>query len=167
MELFTRLPWRNQIIEGLLGCDLIGFQRPMGASNFVTAARILVNADVEYGTPGESNDVVILDDHRCEVGDFPISIDVEEFATVAAGRAARRLYSQNRARLGEPEVVLLGVDRLDYTKGIGLRLRAYKSLARRRHTRQRTSRDGAGGDTHPSGRRALSRRASRDRAARR
>jgi len=128
MELFTRLPWRNQIIKGLLGCDLIGFQRPMGASNFVTAARTLVNADVEYGTPGESNDVVILDDHRCEVGDFPISIDVEEFATVAAGRATRRHYSQNRARLGEPEVVLLGVDRLDYTKGIGLRLRAYKSL---------------------------------------
>jgi len=128
MELFTRLPWREQILKGLLGSDLIGFQRPMGASNFVTASRVITGADVEYSRSLAGTDVVITDDHRCHVGAFPISIDVEEFATIAAGRATRRLYSQYRARLGEPEVVLLGVDRLDYTKGIGLRLRAYKSL---------------------------------------
>jgi trehalose 6-phosphate synthase len=123
-ELFNRLPWRDQILRGLLGCDLIGFQRSSNASNFITASRRIVGTRVEMNDA----DVVIHHDQRCHVGAFPISIDVEEFEELAAGRATRRVYSLNRTRLGEPEVILLGVDRLDYTKGIGLRLKAYKSL---------------------------------------
>jgi trehalose 6-phosphate synthase len=123
-ELFTRLPWRDQILRGLLGCDLIGFQRSSNASNFITASRRIVGTQVERS----DGDVVIHHDQRCHVGTFPISIDVEELEELAAGRATRRVYSLNRTRLGEPEVILLGVDRLDYTKGIGLRLQAYGSL---------------------------------------
>ena len=62
------------------------------------------------------------------MGTFPISIDVDEVEATAAGRATRKRMSQIRARLGDPEVILLGVDRLDYTKGIGLRLRAFAAL---------------------------------------
>ena len=62
------------------------------------------------------------------VGSYPISIDVDELEAVAAGRATRQRSNRYRTRLGEPEVVLLGVDRLDYTKGISQRLRAYQSL---------------------------------------
>jgi len=62
------------------------------------------------------------------VRNFPISIDVEEFELMASGRATRRRASEIRTRLGEPEVILLGVDRLDYTKGIGSRLRAFGTL---------------------------------------
>ena len=54
-----------------------------------------------------------------KVGAFPISIDVAEFTDVAAERNVRRASATVRSRLGNPEVVLLGVDRLDYTKGIG------------------------------------------------
>ena len=68
------------------------------------------------------------DDRVTHVGTFPISIDVEEFETLAAGRATRRRASTIRARLGDPEVILLGVDRLDYTKGIGNRLRTFGAL---------------------------------------
>jgi trehalose 6-phosphate synthase len=120
-ELFSRLPWRNEIIEGLLGCDLVGFQRPMGAANFAACAQQLLGTDEQDG-------VIKLATHDARVGVFPISIDFAEVEEMAAGRATRRLTSQIRARLGDPEVILLGVDRLDYTKGIGLRLRAFGAL---------------------------------------
>jgi trehalose 6-phosphate synthase len=120
-ELFSRLPWRSDIVDGLLGCDLIGFQRPKDAANFVAAAHEL--ADV-----GGDEAVIRHGGRHTSVGAFPISIDVGEVEEVAAGRATRQRMSQIRARLGDPEVILLGVDRLDYTKGIGLRLKAFAAL---------------------------------------
>ena len=120
-ELFSRLPWRTEIVEGLLGCDLLGFQRPMGTSNFIAAAQQLLHVDAHH-------DVIENADHRTRVGAFPISIDVDDVEAMAAGRATRQRMSQIRARLGDPEVILLGVDRLDYTKGIGLRLKAFAAL---------------------------------------
>jgi trehalose 6-phosphate synthase len=120
-ELFSRLPWRKEIIEGLLGCDLIGFQRPMGATNFASSVHQLLGIDAVDG-------VIDLPSHQARLGVFPISIDFAEVEEMAAGRATRKLTSQIRARLGDPEVILLGVDRLDYTKGIGLRLRAFGAL---------------------------------------
>lgn len=120
-ELFSRLPWRSEIIEGLLGCDMIGFQRPMGASNFIRSARQLLDVD-------EHDRIIECVDHQTRIGVFPISIDFAEVEEVAAGRATRQRMSQIRARLGDPEVILLGVDRLDYTKGIGLRLEAFAAL---------------------------------------
>jgi trehalose 6-phosphate synthase len=105
-----------------LGCDLVGFQRPKDAANFVAAAHELV-------VEGDAADTVIdIDGTRVHVGTFPISIDVGEVEEVAAGRSTRQRMSQIRARLGDPEVILLGVDRLDYTKGIGLRLKAFAAL---------------------------------------
>jgi trehalose 6-phosphate synthase len=120
-ELFSRLPWRQEIIEGLLGCDLIGFQRPMGAANFIASAEQLLDVD-------HDDDVVRNATHETRVGAFPISIDVDEVEEMAAGRATRQRTSRIRTRLGDPEVILLGVDRLDYTKGIGLRLQAFAAL---------------------------------------
>ena len=120
-ELFARLPWRSEIIEGLLGCDLIGFQRPMGAANFIRSARQLLQVD-------EHDRIIECSDHRTRVGVFPISIDFAEVEETAAGRSTRQRMSQIRARLGDPEVILLGVDRLDYTKGIGRRLEAFGAL---------------------------------------
>ena len=122
-ELFSRLPWRSEIVEGLLGCDLVGFQRRIGARNFLFSAKELHGRDSDP----EKGDVK-TETHTVNVGVFPISIDVDEVEERAAGRATRKQTSQIRARLGDPEVVLLGVDRLDYTKGIGLRLRAFAQL---------------------------------------
>jgi trehalose 6-phosphate synthase len=120
-ELFSRLPWRTEIIEGLLGCDLVGFQRPMGAANFIASAEQLLDSDHDDHTVRNST-------HDTRVGVFPISIDVDEVEEMAAGRATRQATSRIRTRLGDPEVILLGVDRLDYTKGIGLRLQAFAAL---------------------------------------
>lgn len=120
-ELFSRLPWRTDVVTGLLGCDLLGFQRPKDAANFAAAAHELVGVDAQEGA-------IDHPDGRTNIGAFPISIDVAEVEGVAAGRATRQRMSQIRARLGDPEVILLGVDRLDYTKGIGLRLKAFAAL---------------------------------------
>jgi trehalose 6-phosphate synthase len=129
-ELFYRLPWRDEILRGLLGAHLVGFQRQRGARNFADVAGQLVGAELDLAqsitrdTPG----TIRHDGQTTLVGAFPISIDVDEFETLAAGRSTRQQYSSMRTRLGEPEVILLGVDRLDYTKGIGSRLKAFGSL---------------------------------------
>ena len=132
IELFQRLPWRNEVVNGLLGADLLGFQRYQGARNFVIAAERLVGAvesepDVLTVPTGDSA-VPDTDAHPVRVGHFPISIDVDDIELAASGRDARRQTAQLRTRLGDPEVILLGVDRLDYTKGIGSRLLAFGEL---------------------------------------
>jgi len=132
-ELFVRLPWRNEIITGLLGADLIGFQRRRGAENFAAVAEQLLDATLEFDDGGgDSRSVARISRsgsaHSTRIGPFPISIDVSDFEALASGRSIRQRASSLRTRLGEPEVILLGVDRLDYTKGIGSRLKAFGAL---------------------------------------
>ena len=122
LELFQRLPWRTEIIKGLLGADVLGFQRERGARNFIAAAHQLA------GATEVDDDLVNFDDRNVYVSNFPISIDVDDFELLASGRSTRQRTAQIRTRLGDPEVILLGVDRLDYTKGIGARLRAFGRL---------------------------------------
>jgi trehalose 6-phosphate synthase len=122
LELFQRLPWRTEIIKGLLGADVLGFQRERGARNFIAAAHQLV------GATEVDDDLVNFDGRNVFVSNFPISIDVDDFELLASGRATRQRTAQIRTRLGDPEVILLGVDRLDYTKGIGARLRTFGRL---------------------------------------
>jgi trehalose 6-phosphate synthase len=124
-ELFAQLPWRQQIIEGLLGADLIGFQRPGGAQNFLRLARELCNLRPRSGTV-EVDDGGTRRQVRAEA--FPISIDFDLMDSVAADPSTVARAEEIRGELGNPSHILLGVDRLDYTKGIGLRLRAFREL---------------------------------------
>jgi trehalose 6-phosphate synthase len=123
-ELFMRLPWRDEVIEGLLGADLIGFQRGVAAENFCILSNRLLSAD------SEDHVVVAPDGRRVQVGAFPISIDVAELDAMSARQETDATAHDIRGRLGNPEVVLLGVDRLDYTKGIEERLLAFQSVLR-------------------------------------
>jgi trehalose 6-phosphate synthase len=123
-ELFQQLPWRRQLLEGLLGADLIGFQLPGGAGNFVR----LVRQRVGHKT---HRDLVYLPDGRTvRATAFPISIDYQGFEELAHSPAVQERSAQIRKALGEPETVFLGIDRLDYTKGIHARLRAFAELIR-------------------------------------
>jgi trehalose 6-phosphate synthase len=120
-ELFVQLPWRREIVEGLLGADLVGFQVPGAASNFSRLARRLTDAGTAEG--GLSHDGRVV-----RVGAFPISIDAAEFDARATDPAVVQRAREIRHDLGDPELVLLGVDRLDYTKGIEQRVRAVGEL---------------------------------------
>jgi trehalose 6-phosphate synthase len=130
VELFMQLPWRTEIIEGLLGADLVGFHLPGGAQNFLFLSRRLVGADTSRASVGVRSRFgeVRVGFRKVKVGAFPISIDSAELDAMARNRDIRRRAKEIRAELGNPRKVLLGVDRLDYTKGIDLRLRALSEL---------------------------------------
>jgi trehalose 6-phosphate synthase len=122
IELFMQLPWRKRIIEGLLGADLVGFHTPGGARNFRALAARLTDATAERG--GELR----YDRRNIRVGAFPISIDARALDELARTPEVQDRAKEIRADLGDPAHVILGVDRLDYTKGINVRLRAFEEL---------------------------------------
>ncbi len=125
IELFSQLPWRAEVVEGLLGSDVIGFQTADAATNFARLAGRLVGA-----TEGEG--AVFVDaaegTRKVVVKAFPIGIRANDYAGLAAQPAVRERAKQIRADVGNPETLLLGVDRLDYTKGIDVRVRAVTEL---------------------------------------
>ena len=120
-ELFMQLPWRQQIVEGILGADVVGFQVPIAARNFAVLARRLTKAQ------GRSSPLTYRG-RDVHVGAYPISIDVKQFEEIGKRPETLRRAEEIRESLGSPKVVLLGADRLDYTKGITARLGAYKEL---------------------------------------
>ncbi|MBI4943251.1 MAG: bifunctional alpha,alpha-trehalose-phosphate synthase (UDP-forming)/trehalose-phosphatase [Actinobacteria bacterium] len=131
-EIFAQLPWRRQVLEGLLGADLLGFQRPADANNLLRAARRL-----GMTTRG---DAVLVDGRRARRGarleaarpvvckPFPISVDSTALEELARRPEVLERAKEIRAELGEPDTLVLGVDRLDYTKGIQHRLQAFGEL---------------------------------------
>lgn len=126
-ELFGRLPWRAQILNGLLGADLIGFQTADALENFLASVNALTPATAADGfisVPGNGNE----NPRTVTVGAFPISIDIDHIGALATTDEIRNLAGQVRSDLGDPRTLLLGVDRLDYTKGIELRLKAIVEL---------------------------------------
>ncbi|EID54803.1 alpha,alpha-trehalose-phosphate synthase (UDP-forming) [Saccharomonospora xinjiangensis] len=130
VELFMQLPWRAEIVRGLIGADLVGFHRPGGAQNFLWLARQLIGLEPSRGSVGVRSrpGMVQVGDRTVRVGAFPISIDAAGLDSLARSKAVQERAAQVRRDLGNPKVVLLGVDRLDYTKGIDLRLAAFHEL---------------------------------------
>ena len=130
VELFMQMPWRTEIVEGLLGADLVGFQLAGGAQNFLILARRLLGANTSRGSVGVRSRFgeVDVDGRTVRVGAFPISIDSSELDQKGRDRNIRRRAKEIRAEMGSPRKVLLGVDRLDYTKGIDVRLKAFAEL---------------------------------------
>lgn len=120
-ELFHRLPWRSQLISGLLGSDLIGFQLPGGARNFARLAKGLLGVSSAGGR-------LHVGGRSVRIGSFPISIDSSALSTLAATPAVHDAARKLREDLGNPSKIILGVDRLDYTKGIDVRLQAFEEL---------------------------------------
>ena len=119
-ELFMQLPWRTQIVEGMLGADVVGFQVPVAARNFAVLAKRLTSARGRTRLDYEGRQIT--------VGSYPVSIDVERYAQIAGRQETKIRAKQIREQLGNPRTIFLGVDRLDYTKGIEARLKVYKEM---------------------------------------
>lgn len=123
-DLFRRLPWKETLIEGLLAYDLIGFQTGRDHRNFIRCAMTL-NKDIEIKSRRRSQTILRRGDRLIKVGHFPISIDFADFArragTKEVAEAAWYLHENYEHRQ-----LMLGVDRLDYTKGIPERFLAFE-----------------------------------------
>jgi trehalose 6-phosphate synthase/phosphatase len=119
-EVFRILPWREQVLRGLLGADVVGFHTAEYAHHFRYATSQLVGAE-------DHGDELIFEDRRIRAAAYPIGIDVEHFVELA-GRpeVAEERERSRQSLLGRR--VILAVDRLDYTKGIVRRLLAIERL---------------------------------------
>jgi trehalose 6-phosphate synthase len=119
-ELYRVCPWRRELLEGLLGNDLLGFHLDQYCQNFLQCAERLLGASVDLKAG-----VVEYEGRETWVRPFPISIDYDWWAALARQRRVTRRLAQLRTKseLAFP-IIGLGVDRLDYTKGIVSRFQA-------------------------------------------
>ena len=124
-EIFSTLPVRRVLLEGMLGADLIGFHTPRYRQNF------LDTVEREFGPrriTSSGSATVDAAGRRVETGVFPVGIDCGAFGTESAPREAIIQTLDLRA---SAKRILLGIDRLDYTKGIIQRLLAYRRVLER------------------------------------
>jgi len=128
LDICLKLPWRSQVLEGMLEYDLVGFQTWRDRNNFVQCIESLVrglNVDARMKIA-----TVRTQGREVKVGSFPISIDFSEFARQAADQEmAQEAEKLRKAMKGRR--IILGVDRLDYSKGIPERLRAFGNALER------------------------------------
>jgi len=122
VELFQQLPWRRQVLAGLLGADLVGFQLPGGSANFVRLVRQRV------GLPTHRDRIQHPDGRETVARAYPIAIDARGYQELADEPTTLARAAEIRQDLGDPRTVFLGVDRLDYTKGLKQRIRAFGEL---------------------------------------
>jgi trehalose 6-phosphate synthase/phosphatase len=118
-EIFFTLPTRRWLVEGLLGADLIGFHTRRYHGHFRAVLRRL------FSIEADAQGVVPWKDRRVRLGVFPMSIDADDFATRAAADEVLAKADEYRR---PHERLLVGIDRLDYTKGIPRRLLAIERL---------------------------------------
>jgi trehalose 6-phosphate synthase/phosphatase len=123
-DIFRILPWRNEVLESLLAADLVGFHTSTYQHSFQRAAAQLTSADIEL-------DAIRFRGRSVRLGVYPIGIEVGPFETATSEPAIDS--EMRRIRRAHPDKrIVLGVDRLDYTKGIPRRLLAVGRLLERR-----------------------------------
>ena len=120
-ELVARLPWRDELLDGLLGADVIGVHTRLYRDNFLRSVRWLRGRDLVDGGR------VAHDGREVDVRARAISIDADEFADLAVSADTEQHLTELRNQFGGRKV-FLGVDRLDTTKGIRHRLTAIEQL---------------------------------------
>ena len=131
-ELFRGLPWRREIIEGILGADLIGFHAYDYERHFISSVRRLLGYDINLNLISLENRVIKTDS-------FPMGIDNDKYHKAAVKqrkvskndktKIAREIES--RLAVSPDRKLILSIDRLDYTKGIANRLKAYEYFLER------------------------------------
>jgi alpha,alpha-trehalose-phosphate synthase [UDP-forming] len=131
-DIFLKLPWRDEILSGLLEYDLVGFQTMRDCRNFQRCLRALYKVRIKgKGQVQElratllNNDIGNVATKRLRVGSFPISIDYDHHAKLAVSEAVSKELNTLAQTFGRRRVIL-SVDRLDYTKGLLAKLRAFR-----------------------------------------
>ncbi|MBA2244691.1 MAG: trehalose-6-phosphate synthase [Gemmatimonadetes bacterium] len=124
LEIFRLAPRADQLLRGLLANDLMGLHLPSYVENFLRCAERLAGAEVDY-----DRCTATVDGHSCHVGAFPISIDIEAFRSAASAPGAEEQMERLRKRYAaDGEKIGIGVDRLDYSKGLPEKFKALEFL---------------------------------------
>ncbi|RIL04536.1 MAG: trehalose-6-phosphate synthase, partial [Proteobacteria bacterium] len=123
-DIFSKLPWRNEVLESLLSYDLVGFQTQHEVHNFLDCVEALT--PYRY-TRRRELFAVKVDKLECAVGGFPVSIDFNEFEGSARLPEVEAKAKTIRDDMNV-EFLVLSMDRLDYTKGIPYRIKAFKRM---------------------------------------
>ena len=124
-EVFRTLPWREEILKGLLGSDLIGFHTYDYQRHFLSSVSRILRHEVSFNE-------ITLKDRIVTVNSYPMGIDYDKFSEAAAKHDAAKNQSELQRRLdlhrdSTPDAkMILSIDRLDYSKGIANRIRAYE-----------------------------------------
>src|SRR5213595_1109214 len=127
-DIFAKLPQQQRLLRALLQFDLLGFQTRRDVRNFLGCVRrVMLDARV---VPRRELQLVRFEKRQIRLGHFPIRIDFDSFKRGAMSDAVARRSQQLRANFPDCQLIL-GVDRLDYSKGIPERLRAYRDALER------------------------------------
>jgi trehalose 6-phosphate synthase/phosphatase len=119
-EIFYLLPWRKEVVKGLLGADLIGFHTYDYVRYFFNSVRRILGYESTLGQ-------IILDNRLVRVETFPMGIDYEKFARIGTEPKVQAETNKIRKKVGERKIIL-SIDRLDYSKGIPQRLEAFDTF---------------------------------------
>ena len=130
VELFAYLPWRLGVLEGLLGADVLAFQTRQSLENFSDAA-------TRFAGARRSGETLRHGGREVRLQAAPIAIDTARYERLASDPAVEAAMHRIHNDVGVERKLILGVDRLDYTKGIGLRLKAFQTFL---HGEQREGR---------------------------
>lgn len=123
-EMFRLIPWRSELLDGIIGADLIGFHTYDDARHFIsTVSRILPVTT--------SANVITINDRSVVVESFPMGIDFDKYASLPETHEVKEQIQQIKDTLKDTKLVL-SIDRLDYSKGILQRLEAYEFLLKTR-----------------------------------
>ncbi|MGV3505236.1 MAG: bifunctional alpha,alpha-trehalose-phosphate synthase (UDP-forming)/trehalose-phosphatase [Adhaeribacter sp.] len=117
-EVFRLLPWRRPLLQGMLGADLLGFHTYNDVRHFVSSVTHLLGYPAAQG-------VIETEDRTVQVDAFPMGIDYDKYASLASSPQVEAIAADFRQALGERRIIL-SIDRLDYSKGIPQRLRAFE-----------------------------------------
>jgi trehalose 6-phosphate synthase/phosphatase len=119
-DVFRILPWREELLRGLMGADVVGFHTAGYAYNFAYACSQVLGVEL-------SGEVLHDDGRPVRVAAFPIGIDADAFATRASSEPVKARVQELRAE-AQGRKLVLSVDRLDYTKGLVRRLMVLERL---------------------------------------
>ncbi len=124
LDIFLKLPWRKKLLRAILQYDLIGFQTPRDRRNFLQCVKMLLKGEAKVRGKGTIRDVY-YEGRNIRVGSFPISIDYRAFDDTAETKEVADRAWFLHENLPNTKIIL-GVDRLDYTKGIPFKLDAFE-----------------------------------------
>ncbi|MHA1279944.1 MAG: bifunctional alpha,alpha-trehalose-phosphate synthase (UDP-forming)/trehalose-phosphatase [Candidatus Helarchaeota archaeon] len=122
-ELFRLLPWRKEILQGLLGADLIGFHTYNYSKHFLDSLYLLLGIESKLGQ-------IQIKDRIIKVDTFPLGIDFPKYFKSSQNQEVQKEIHEIQKQIGNHKVIF-SIDRLDYTKGIPQRLEAFDYFLKR------------------------------------